>query len=101
MRNPLNKGSVAKVLTGLLDLTQADHRFSSTKSMRRGGLSTAKRAGIPKALRMEQSGHRSKAHTVYESDSSSGEDAPGVPRVRLRGGWKAEDLYCFSRQFGL
>jgi len=100
-RPPLNKGSVAKALTTILDAVGADHRGCSTKSMWRGGLSTAKRAGICKSLRMAQSGHRSRAHTVYESDSSSGEDAPGVPRTMPRGGWKPEDLYHFSRQFGL
>ena len=100
-RNPLSKTSVAKALTILLDAIGADHRSYSTKSMRRGGLSTAKRAGIPKALRMAQSGHRSRAHTVYESDSSSGEDAVGVPRSMPRGGWRVEDLHHFSRQFGL
>jgi hypothetical protein len=100
-RLPLSKGSIGKALTALLDAIGADHRAYSTKSMRRGGLSTAKRAGIPKDLRMVQSGHRSKAHTVYESDSSSGEDAVGVPRSMPRGGWRVEDLYHFSKQFGL
>jgi hypothetical protein len=100
-RLPLNKRSVGKALTVLLDEIGADHRACSTKSMRRGGLSTAKRAGIPKALRMVQSGHRSKDHTVYESDSSSGEDTVGVSRSMPRGGWRVEDLYHFSRQFGL
>ena len=76
-------------------------RHYTSKSMRQGGLSTAKRAGIPKALRMAQSGHRSQAHKVYESDSSSGDEAPGVPRAAPQGGWKLEDLYQFSRQFGL
>ncbi len=101
VRLPLNKGSVAKAMTSLLDAIGADHRAYSTKSMRRGGLSTAKRAGVCKTLRMAQSGHRSKAHAVYESDSSSGEDAVGVPRTMPRGGWRTEDLYHFRRQFGL
>jgi hypothetical protein len=100
-RLPLSKGSVAKVLVTVLDAIGADHRGCSTKSMRRGGLSTAKRAGICKSLRMAQSGHRSKAHAAYESDSSSGEDAVGVPRTMPRGGWRPEDLYHFGRQFGL
>ena len=59
IRNSLSKASVTKALTTLLDAIGADHRSYSTKSMRRGGLSTAKRAGIPRALRMAQSGHRS------------------------------------------
>jgi hypothetical protein len=89
------------VLVTVLDAIGADHRGCSTKNMRRGGLSTAKRAGICKSLRMAQSGHRSKAHAAYESDSSSGEDAVGVPRTMPRGGWRPEDLYHFGRQFGL
>ena len=100
-RLPLNKGSVGKALTALLDAIGADHRSYITKSMRRGGLSTDKRVGIPKTFRMVQSGHRSKTHSVYESDSSSGEDAVGVPWSMPRGGWRVEDLYHFSRQFGL
>ena len=100
-RLPLSKGSIAKVLVTVLDAIGADHRGYSTKSMRRGGLSTAKRAGVCKSLRMAQSGHRSKAHAVYESDSSSGEDAAGVPQTMPREGWRPEDLYHFSRQFGL
>ena len=100
-RLPLSKGSVAKVLVTLLDAIGADHRGYTTKSMRQGGLSTAKRAGICKSLRMAQSGHRSKAHAAYESDSSSGEDAAGVPRTMPRGGWRPEELYHFSRQFVL
>ena len=39
--------------------------------MRTGGLSTAKRAGVPKALRCQQSGHQSNAHKVYESDDDT------------------------------
>jgi hypothetical protein len=85
---------------GGVDAIGADHRAYS-KSMCRGGLSTAKRAGVCKTLRMTQSGHRSKAHAVYESDSSSGEDAVGVSRTMPRGGWRVEDLYHFSREFGL
>ncbi len=54
-----------------------------------------KRAGIPKTLRVYEAGHRSKSHAVYESDSSSGEDAPGVPRVKPKGGWRVEDKLGF------
>ena len=97
----LSKGSVVKTLSNVLDVTNTHHPGGSTKSMRRGGLSTAKRVGICKSLWMTQSGHQSKPHTIYESDSSSGEDDPGVPRAMPRGGWRVEDLYSFSRQFGL
>jgi hypothetical protein len=41
VRLPLNKGSVAKAMTSLLDAIGADHRAYSTKSMCRGGLSTS------------------------------------------------------------
>jgi hypothetical protein len=100
-RQGLSKHTVGAAVTDLLERIQADHKHFTSKSMRQGGLSTAKRAGIPKALRMAQSGHRSQAHKVYESDSSSGDEAPGVPRAAPQGGWKLEDLYQFSRQFGL
>jgi hypothetical protein len=100
-RLPLSKGSVTKVLATVLDAIGADHRGYITKIMRRGGLSTAKGTGICKSLLMVQSGHLSKAHTVYESDSSSGEDTVGVPRTMPRGGWRPEDLYHFTSQFGL
>ena len=101
IRQGLSKHTVGVAVTNLLDRIQADHKHCTSKSMWRGGLSTAKRAGIPKALRMAQSGHRSQAHKAYESDSSSGDEAPGVPRAALQGGWRLEDLYQFSRQFGL
>ena len=101
LRQGLSKHTIGAAVTNLLDQIQADHKHCTSKSMRRGGLSTAKRAGIPKALRMAQSGHRSQAHKAYESDSSSGDEAPGVPRAAPQGGWRLEDLYQFSRQFGL
>jgi hypothetical protein len=86
-RLPLNKGSVGKALTALLDVIGAEYRDYNTESMCRGGV--------------VKSGHRSKDHTVYESDSSSGEDAVGVSRSMPRGGWRVEDLYHCSSQFGL
>ena len=101
LRQGLSKHTVGAAVTDLLERIQADHKHCTSKSMRRGGLSTAKRAGIPKTLRMAQSGHRSQAHKVYESDSSSGDEAPGVPRAAPQEGWRLEDLYHFSRQFGL
>ncbi len=76
-RHTLSKGSVVKTLSNVLDVTNTHHPGGSKKSMRRGGLSTAKHVGICKSLWMIQSGHRSKPHTIYESDSSSGEDNPG------------------------
>ena len=77
----------------------------TAKSMRRGGLSTAKRAGIPAALRREQSGHKSSSNEVYESPTDSDEDeiegVSDLPVARPAGGWRPEHLYCFARAFAL
>lgn len=77
----------------------------TAKAMRRGGLSTAKRAGVPAALRREQSGHKSCANKAYESPSDSEGDemigAGDLPACEPQGGWRAEHLYYFSRAFAL
>jgi len=65
--------------------------------MRKGGLSMAKRAGIPAALRKEQSNHVIRAHKVYEYDGETdNDDMPDIPRQKL---FSTEDLYRFSRVF--
>ena len=101
LRQGLSKHTVGAAVTDLLERIRADHKHCTSKSMWRGGLSTVKRVDIPKALRMAQSGHHSQEHKVYESDSSSGDETPGVPRADPQGGWRLEDLYQFSRQFDL
>ena len=96
----LSKRAVQEALNRRLRDAYLPTAGFTTKSFRKGGLSTAKRAGLPRALRMIQSGHRSDAHKVYESGSDTDDDLlPGVPRVEPRGGWAVEDLYQFSRCF--
>ena len=96
------------VQTALLDLIRSAGALGTGytgKALRRGGLSTAKRAGIPPALRREQSGHRSQAHKHYESSSDDDAEeegvAPDLPTVRPQRGWQVQHLYRFSQAFGL
>lgn len=101
----LGRDTVQSALLGLLTLTGALAAGFTGKAMRRGGLSTAKRAGIPPALRREQSGHRSLAHTRYESSSEDDAEGEGgsldLPVDRPQGGWQVQHLYRFSQAFGL
>ena len=101
----LNADSVRKALTNLLQRIGVAPGGFTAKSMRRGGLSTAKRAGIPAALRREQSGHKSSSNEVYESPTDSDEDeiegVSDLPVARPAGGWRPEHLYCFARAFAL
>ena len=74
----LSKSTISKVITALLLQAGIDDTGFTSKSMRKGGLSTAKRAGIPAALRKEQSNHVSRAHKVYEYDGAM----PDIPRQK-------------------
>jgi len=95
----LSKSTISKVITALLLQAGIDDTGFTSKSMRKGGLSTAKCAGIPAALRKEQSNHVSRAHKVYEYDGETDNDAiPDIPRQKP---FSTEDLYRFSRVFGL
>ena len=101
----LSTDSVQSAITSLLPRIGVAPGGFTAKSMRRGGLSTAKRAGIPAALRREQSGHRSSSNKAYESPTDSDEEESGrvcsLPTTRPPGGWQPEHLYCFSRAFAL
>ena len=99
-RTQLSKQSVGEALNRLLAQSSFDVAGFTSKSLRKGGLSTAKRAGLPAQLRKLQSGHRSAAHKVYESGSDTDEDRmPDVPRQEPRAGWSLRDLYRFSACF--
>ena len=100
--NKMSKRMIGEAISTLLQRIGVSIAGFSSKSMRKGGLSAAKRAGIPADLRCAQSGHKSKAHTVYESDSDTDdEQCPIDLKVRPKGGWNASHLYHFSRSFGL
>ena len=96
-RPQLSKQSVGEALNRMLAQSSFEVTGFTSKSLRKGGLSTAKRAGLPAPLRKLQSGHRSAAHKVYESGSDTDEDRmPDVPRQEPRAGWSLRDLYRFS-----
>ena len=98
----MSKQAIGVAISALLQQVGVPVVGLSSKSMRKGGLSAAKRAGIPADLRRAQSGHKSNAHTVYESESDTDdEQCPLDLQVRPRGGWTVSQLYHFSRSFGL
>ena len=100
--NKMSKQAIGVAISALLQQVGVPVVGFSSKSMRKGGLSAAKRAGIPADLRRAQSGHKSTAHTVYESESDTDdEQCPLDLKVRPRGGWTVSQLYHFSRSFGL
>ena len=91
-RPQLSKQSVGEALNRLLAQSSFEVAGFTSKSLRKGGLSTAKRAVLPAPLRKLQSGHRSAAHKVYESGSDTDEDRmPDVPRQDPRAGWSLRD----------
>jgi len=100
--NKMSKDAVGDALAFLLTTINVPVAGFSSKSMRRGGLSQAKRAGIPAEVRRLQSGHKSNANKVYESDEDTDEERcdPAL-RVRPRNGWQPEHIYHVSRAFGL
>ena len=96
-RPQLSKQSVGDALNRLLEQSSFEVAGFTSKSLRKGGLSTAKRAGLPAPLRKLHSGHKSAAHKVYESGSDTDEDRmKDVPRLEPRAGWSLRDLYRFS-----
>lgn len=99
-RQQLSKKSVGDALNRMLTRASFDTAGFASKSLRKGGLSTAKRAGLPSALRKLQSGHKSAAHKVYESGSDTDEELiPEVSRIEPKMGWSLRDLYRFSTCF--
>jgi len=97
----ISMATVSAALQKLLLTMDVSPAGFTNKSMRRGGLTAAKKAGVPPALRKEQSGHKSAAHTAYESSSDSAEEEvvrqDDLPTERPRAGWQPEHLYRFSR----
>jgi len=82
------------ITNAILAIAQADDVGFTSKSMRKGGLSTAKRAGVPRALQCHQSGHQSNAHKTYESDDSTDrENNQDLPRCEPPGGLRTNHLY--------
>ena len=73
---------------------QVDDTGFISKSMRKGGLSTAKRAGVLRALRCQQSGHQSNLHKTYESDDDTNtEGNQDLPKHG--GGFRKENMTSF------
>ena len=98
----VTKHTLGKALTRVLRATDIDDTGFTSKSMRKGGLSTAKRAGIPAALRKRQSNHKSGAHKIYESATDTDEEGmPDLPRTEPLHGYRTEHLYRFSKSFSL
>ena len=105
-----SKSAVNTAITRLLHCVGEDALAYTSKSMRKGGLTAAKKAGIPEDLRRAQSGHAGRSDRVYEIDSSPDEDeaptsrllhdSPGChARTTGPGGWSIEHKYLFSRVF--
>jgi hypothetical protein len=98
----MSKEAVTVAITSLLNRIGQETLTFSGKSMRRGGLTHAKRQGVHEELRRLQSGHKSAANRVYEHSSSSDEEE-GAEQVTVmlkpKGGWTTPDLYLFSRAF--
>jgi hypothetical protein len=98
----MSEGAVATTLDRLMVAAGQDPNAYGPKSMRRGGLTSARAARIPEELRRWQSGHKSAANRIYE-EASSDEDIETVelpPEVtKPPGGWETEHLYLFSRVF--
>ena len=67
-RERISSKHITNVIARMLTTAQVNDVGFTSKSMRKGGLSTAKRAGVPRALRCHQSGQQSK---TYESDHST------------------------------
>ena len=99
-----SKSAVSTAITRMLTCINEDPTAFQGKSLRKGGLTAAKKAGIPEELRRKQSGHASAANRIYEQGASSegedGEDAATAPIIQKPpGGWSLADLYRFSKVF--
>jgi len=93
---------ITNAIARMLTAADVDDTGFTSKSMRKGGLSTAKRAGVPKILRCQQSGHQSNAHKTYESDDATDtEHNQDLPKHEPPGGFRKEHMYRFSQIFGL
>ena len=98
----MSKEAVTVAITSMLTKIGQETLTFSGKSMRRGGLTHAKRQGVHEELRRLQSGHKSAANRIYEHPSSSEEEEGAEPitaMLKPRGGWTIPDLYLFSRSF--
>ena len=85
------------ITNAIATIAQVNDVGFTSKSMRKGGLSTAKRLGVPKALRCQQSGHQSNAPKAYESDDSTDtENNQDLPRCEPPGRFRTNHLYRFS-----
>ena len=100
-----SKTAVSLAISKLLQCVGEDAFAYTGKSMRKGGLTAAKKAGIPEDLRRAQSGHAGCSNRIYEMDSSPDEDAispllhDGPIMQEPRGGWSVPHKYLFSRVF--
>ena len=93
-RERISSKHITNAIARMLTVVQVDNIGFTSKSMRKGGLSTAKRAGVPKALRCQQRGHQSNAHKTYESDDSTDtENNQDLPRCEPPGGFRTNHLY--------
>ena len=98
----MSKEAVTVAITSMLTRIGQETLTFSGKSMRRGGLTHAKRQGVHEELRRLQSGHKSIANRIYEHPSSSEEEEGAEPvaaMLKPKGGWTIPDMYLFSRAF--
>jgi len=101
-RERISSKYITNAIARMLTTSKVDDIGFTSKSVRKGSLSTAKRAGVPRALRCRQSGHQSNAHKSYESDDGTDtESNQDLPRCEPPGGFRQHHLYRFSQVFGL
>jgi integrase len=95
----VSRETVQEAISSCLARIGVDTTGFSTKSLRRGGLSSAKSGGVPPALRKLQSGHTSDSYKTYEHAGPDGPPDGRGPLQELRTGWSTQDLYRFSQVF--
>jgi len=101
-RECINAKHITNAIARMLTATQVDDTGFTSKSMRKGGPSTAKRAGLPRALQCQQSGHQGNAHKVYESDDDTDtESNQDLSKHEPLGGFQKDHLYRCLQMFGL
>ena len=98
-RERISSKYITDAIAMMLTTSQVD---DTSKSMRKGGLSTGKRTGLPRALRCRQSGQEKQRTSVVRkrngTDTESNQDSQ---RCDPPEGLHQYHLYRFSQMFGL
>jgi len=93
-RERISSKHITSAIARMSTTAQVDDVGFTSKSMRKGSLSTAKRPGMPRALRCHKSGYQSNAHKTYESDDSTDtENNQDLPQCEPPGGFRTNHLY--------